>query len=255
MIRNTFSLLKGIGEGLERKLWRKGILEWGDFLDTPRIGFISDERKKLFDDALVSAKNRLSEGDLGYFAELLKPREHWRLYEEFKGEAVCLDIETNGYPPWSGGYVTVVGLYDGYDYKAFVRGKNLSAEDLEKELSGYRYLITFFGSGFDMPFLKETLGVTFRGAHFDLCFGARKAGLKGGLKRIEEEMGIERDESVKGLDGYDAVKLWREARYGNQDAQDLLITYNRSDTVNLYPLSGIIYKKLRATSGIEEYLN
>jgi len=255
MIRNTFSILKGIGAGLERRLWKKGILHWGDFINTPRIGFINEERKRVFDETLVSANRHLAQGDLGYFAEHLKPREHWRLYEDFKGEAVCLDIETNGYPCWSGGYVTVVGLYDGYDYKAFVRGENLSAKTIDKELSRYKYLITFFGSGFDMPFLKESLGVGFNGAHFDLCFGARKAGLKGGLKRIEEELGLPRDESVKGLNGYDAVKLWREIKYGSRDAYDLLIAYNRCDTVNLHALSGMIYKRLRACSGIEEYLN
>jgi len=254
MIRHTFSILKGIGEGLERKLWKKGILHWGDFISTPRIGFINEERKTLFNETLVDAARHLSAGNPGFFARRLKPREHWRLYEEFRENAVCLDIETNGYPHWSGGYVTVVGLYDGHGYKAFVRGEDLSAENLKKELSRYKYLITFFGSGFDMPFLKESLGVTFEGAHFDLCFGARRAGLKGGLKKIEDELGIPRDESVKGLDGYDAVKLWREAIHGNRDAYELLIAYNRYDTVNLYALSGMIYKRLRACSGIEDYL-
>ncbi len=255
MIRNTFSILRGIGEKFEKKLWKKGILDWGDFLKTPEIGFINQERKQSFDRSLVEAGERLAQGDSCFFARALKQRDHWRLYENFKGNAVCLDIESNGYPAWGGGYVTVVGLYDGFDYKALVRGENLNAEALERELSRYRYLITFFGTGFDMPFLKDALGVKFRGAHFDLCFGAKKLGLSGGLKRLEERMGLERDASVKGLDGYDAVKLWREARRGNLAARELLITYNRYDTVNLYGLASTLYEMLKVRTGIKEYLN
>ncbi|MBU4320087.1 MAG: hypothetical protein KJ739_03250, partial [Nitrospinae bacterium] len=45
-----------------------------------------------------------------------------------------------------GGYVTVVGMYDGCDYRCFVRGNGLSPENLNKELSGYKYLITFYGA-------------------------------------------------------------------------------------------------------------
>jgi hypothetical protein len=255
MIRHTFSILKGIGEGYERKLWKQGILSWKDFIEASEIGFVKTERKGNLDQALMEAERRLSEGDSAFFARALRGKEHWRLFEGFRDNAVCLDIETNGYPAWAGGYVTVVGLYDGYDYRAFVRGEGLAAEALEKELSGYRYLITFFGSGFDMPFLRESLGVSFLGAHFDLCFGARKVGLAGGLKRLEERMGFERPEDVRGLDGYDAVRLWQEARRGSQEAMLTLVEYNRHDTVNLWLLADTLYKMLRAQTGIEEFLN
>ncbi|MDA8169706.1 MAG: ribonuclease H-like domain-containing protein [Nitrospiraceae bacterium] len=255
MIRNTFSMLNGIGERLERRLWKHGILRWGDFLGASSIGFVSQPRKEIYDRHLAEAERRLSHGDSDFFAQSLRQREHWRLYEIFKGEALCLDIETNGWQPAAGGYVTVVGLYDGYDYRAYVKGNGLNAGTLEKEFSNYRYLITFFGSGFDMPFLKQSLGVSFHGAHFDLCFGARKLGLNGGLKRLEETLGIARDESVKGMDGYDAVKLWRHAKHGSRDALDLLVAYNRQDTVNLCAMAGIIYGKMKEQTGIGEFLN
>ncbi|MDA8387680.1 MAG: ribonuclease H-like domain-containing protein [Nitrospiraceae bacterium] len=256
MIRNTFSILDGVGVRLERGLWRKGILEWKDFIGAPAIKTsISAPRKAALDRDLMDAGERLTRGDSGYFARALPRKEHWRLYEEFRARAVCLDIETNGWHPAAGGYVTVAGLYDGFDYKAFVRGENLSAPALRRELSRYGYLITFFGSAFDMPFLRETLGVDFEGAHFDLCFGARRLGMKGGLKKIEPLMGINRDESVRGMDGYEAVRLWHEAARGNAGAMDLLITYNREDTVNLMALAGMIYPRLKAQTGIEEYLN
>ena len=255
MIKNTFSILDGVGGRLERSLWRMGILEWKDFIAAPEINSVSARRKAVFDRRLSDAGRRLARGDSAWFASALPSKEHWRLFDEFRGRAVCLDIETNGWHPAAGGHVTVVGLWDGSDYKAFVRSENLSAQALRRELSRYGYLITFFGSAFDMPFLRETLGVVFEGAHFDLCFGARRIGMRGGLKKIEPLMGIARDESVRGMDGYDAVRLWHEAQHGSIEARELLIAYNREDTVNLMALAGMIYPRLRAQTGIEEFLN
>ncbi len=255
MIRNTFSILEGIGPRLERALWGKGILEWRDFIRAKDVRAINPARKAAFDSSLMNAEERLERGDSGYFARALKLKEHWRLFEEFKDSAVCLDIETNGWHHAAGGYATVVGLYDGFEYKAFIRGENLTAGALQKELSKYRYIITFFGSGFDLPFLKESLGIDPGMAHFDLCFGARRLGISGGLKKIEPLLGIHREDAVKGLDGYQAVRLWHEAKRGSSDAFELLIAYNREDTVNLMGMAGTLYARLKAQTGIEAFLN
>ncbi|MEW6214257.1 MAG: ribonuclease H-like domain-containing protein [Nitrospirota bacterium] len=64
-------------------------------------------------------------------------------------------------------------------------------------------------------------GLRFDILHFDLCFGARRIGLKGGLKRLELCFGIQRREEVRGMGGYDAVLLWEEAKRGNSRALDL----------------------------------
>ena len=90
--------------------------------------------------------------------------------------------------------------------------------------------------------------------HFDLCFAAKRLGIKGGLKKIEQDVGIERDESVLGLDGYDAVKLWELARRGSHGAIDTLVKYNREDTVNLFRIATLFYDMLKQSTGIEEYL-
>jgi uncharacterized protein len=255
MIRNTFCILDGIGERLERRLWKEGILTWEDFTDAEQVLGFSTERKRLFDESLFLTHAQLKAGNSRYFHRKLRPREHWRLFEFFKGEAVCLDIETNGFQPKDGGYATVVGLYNGYDYKRFIRGENLSAESLNRELEKYKCLITFYGAAFDIPFLLRDLGgINFDMPHFDLCFASKRLGLKGGLKKLEDMLGIERDESVKGLNGYDAVKLWDTARRGHSESMDRLVTYNREDTVNLMRLASILYEKLKESTGIEEYL-
>jgi uncharacterized protein YprB with RNaseH-like and TPR domain len=254
VIRSTFIILDGIGLRLERRLWREGVLTWNHFLDTS-LTFINPQRKSFFDETLFSAHTQLNEGNAEYFAHTLKRNEHWRLFDVFKGDAVCLDIETNGFSPYSGGYVTVVGMYDGEIYKCFIRGENLTADALNEELSKYKYIITFYGSAFDIPFLKACFhSLRFDIPHFDLCFGARRIGLRGGLKKLEQYFEIQRQDEVKGMNGYDAVLLWQEAERGNSRALELLILYNKEDTVNLFNIADSIYRRLKALTGIEEYI-
>lgn len=254
MIRHTFSLLNGIGEKLEQSLWKKGILTWEDFFDCEEIDNISPERKRIYDNQLMQSSLELGIGNAEYFARIMKRKEHWRLFDAFNNDAVCLDIETNGLQAGHGGYVTVVGFYNGYDWRHLVRGENLTAENINKELSGYKYLITFYGSCFDVPFLLKSFpGVNFNIPHFDLCIAARRLSINGGLKKLEVLFGIERNESVKGMDGYAAVKLWEQAKKGSPEAMDLLLTYNREDTTSLMKLAEILYLKLRLSTGIEKY--
>lgn len=256
MIRNTFCILDGIGEKLEKRLWRKGILTWQDFRDADAMFGFSLERKRLFDESLFYDSVALHSGDAGYFSTRVKRREHWRLFELFKDNAVCLDIETNGFQPQNGGYVTMVGLFDGYDYKCLVRGRDLTAANLDRELQRYKCLITFYGAAFDIPFLLRSFrGIKFNLPHFDLCFAAKRLKLQGGLKKLEADLGILRDESVQGLDGYDAVKLWEFSESGSTEALELLIAYNREDTVNLMEMASILYGRLKHSTGIEEYLS
>ncbi|MBI5212250.1 MAG: ribonuclease H-like domain-containing protein, partial [Nitrospirae bacterium] len=108
---------------------------------------------------------------------------------------------------------------------------------------------------FDVPFLLRSLpGVRFDIPHFDLCFAARRLKINGGLKKLETMFGIERDETVKGMDGYEAVKLWEAYRKGSLEARELLLTYNREDTINLLKLADILYQRLKISTGIEEYI-
>jgi len=256
MIRNTFSILNGIGERLEKRLWRTGILTWDDFISARDIGFISPCKKEGFDELLHSSLSALGHADAEYFAGTVRRREHWRLFDIFRGQAACLDIETNGFMPESGGFATVVGIYDGFDYKCFVKDETLTAENLRKEFSRYKYLITFYGTGFDVPFLMRAMpDLTFDIPHFDICFGARKLGFKGGLKKLEVDIGIKRNEAVRDFDGYYAIKLWEAASRGSREALELLKIYNREDTVNLFEIAEVIYERLRAQTGIEEFLS
>jgi uncharacterized protein YprB with RNaseH-like and TPR domain len=248
-------MLNGIGERLERQIWAKGILTWKDFCECEKIDIVSSERKNIYNEQLLKSSMELEIGNACYFANIMKRREHWRLFDKFKNNAICLDIETNGYQPGQGGHVTVVGLYDGFEYKHLVRGENLTTESLTKALSGYKYLITFHGSVFDIPYLMKTFpDVKFDIPHFDLCLAARRLKFNIGLKKLENLFGIKRDDNIKGLDGYAAVRLWDEYKKGSLVARELLLMYNKEDTVNLLCLAEILYEKLRDLTGINNYI-
>ncbi|HEB01628.1 MAG TPA: exonuclease, partial [Nitrospirae bacterium] len=113
----------------------------------------------------------------------------------------------------------------------------------------------FYGSVFDVPFMEKTLpGFRLGVLHFDLCFGLKRLGIKGGLKRIEGKFGIARDGDVEGMDGYAAVHLWHRAKRGDSRALDLLVKYNREDTVNLWRIAHKTYRMLRESTGIMAHL-
>jgi uncharacterized protein YprB with RNaseH-like and TPR domain len=241
MIEHTFILLHGIGAITERNLWQKGILTWEDFICTGRIKRISLDKKQNYDQQLMKARENLENENSAYFSQCLNPREHWRLYEAWEDAACFLDIETTGLTHG----ITVVGIYSKEGYKNYIQGINLDRETLQRELEKYSILVTFYGRAFDMPFIERELGVTVDVPHLDLCFTGKKVGLKGGLKKVEEKVGITREEDIHGLNGFDAVRLWNTFKKGDENALDLLIKYNKADTVNLKALAEIIYQRLK----------
>ena len=62
-------------------------------------------------------------------------------------------------------------------------------------------------------------------------------------------MGIERNRTISGLDGLDAVRLWFLWRGGDMIARDTLLTYNRADTENLVLLADRFYEDMMSQFG------
>lgn len=249
MIQATFVLLKGIGEHTERRLWDSGIGDWGAFRGSGSLPGIAPERKRLYDGELASAAHHLRQGNARYFSNKLRPRDHWRLFEAFGARAAFLDIETTGGPP-AFGEVTVVGVYGNGTMTTLVRGDSLTEERLNRELTRYDLLVTFCGSIFDLPYLRAKFpSLALDQPHIDLCFAARRIGLRGGLKRIEALLGLERTRDLQGLDGWDAVRLWHAWRQGSHEALDQLLRYNEADSRNLLPLAQTVYARLAERYG------
>jgi uncharacterized protein YprB with RNaseH-like and TPR domain len=128
---------------------------------------------------------------------------------------------------------------------SLVRGETLTEDRLHAELEQTDLFITFFGSGFDIPYLQAKFPrLNFKKPHFDLCFAARRLGMQGGLKHIEHEVQIVRETDVVGLDGWEAVRLWHQWCAGDEAARDLLLRYNAADTQNLEPLASLLYDQM-----------
>jgi hypothetical protein len=147
-----------------------------------------------------------------------------------------LDIET-----CANGDVTVVGIYREDRGLRQLVGGEISDVSVCDALEGVDTLCTFNGDRFDLPVLERRVRVNLRRqfASLDLLRECRRAGLKGGLKRLEERFGIAR--ATRGMDGWDALQLW--ARYeheGDREALQVLLEYNREDVMNLVQLERIV---------------
>jgi predicted nuclease with RNAse H fold/dephospho-CoA kinase len=91
-------------------------------------------------------------------------------------------------------------------------------------------LVTFNGSGFDLPFLRYARpDVPMPKIHVDLRYLARRVGLTGPQKVIEPRIGVRRAHDLRDIAGRDAPVLWHRYCYGDRHALRQLIRYNRAD--------------------------
>ena len=232
MLRNTFTHIPGIGEKTEAKLWDAGVTGWDrlDRLDQCRT---TQKKAAAIATAIADSKQRLNEPDPAYFAQRLKSRAQWRLFPEFRHLTAYLDIESDGLD-LDYGHITTIALYDGQQARYYVNGRNLN--DFKSDIRRYKVIVTYNGKTFDIPFIERYLGFRMPQAHIDLRYILGNLGFKGGLKRCEEALGIDRGD-LKGVDGYFAVLLWNEyKKHGDEKALETLLAYNIADVVNLEKL-------------------
>ena len=248
MLRATFQHLPGVGAVTEAKLWRSGVTDWSDLRRRRgELGLATTVEGRL-DRELSASERAYAERDAAWFGHRLPEGEHWRLYPEFARETAFLDIETTSLSPYEG-IVTVVGVHGGGSTRSFIAGENL--EELPAYLRRFPLLATFNGRRFDVPFLS----VAFPALEpppvlMDLRFLFYRLGVAGGLKRIEERLGIGERAGVQGIGGLDAVRLWQQYRRGDRTALDTLVRYNRADTVNLEPLLAHAVRELEGRLGL-----
>ena len=236
-IENSFIPVRGVGERTERTLWANGVTHWDEF-DGQVVGpTVADRIESFIDEAWT----HLDAGKFEYFAESLPAASCWRLYENARDETCFLDIETTGLDATAHD-VTTVSVHRGGETKTFIQGRDLTCDRLTAELENSSLLVTFNGRRFDVPFLETCYDVDVSIAHVDLMYPCRTLGLDGGLKRIERDVGIERDRPD--LSGRDAVRLWHQYERGDDGALETLVEYNRADTRNLETLMDLVADRL-----------
>ena len=232
MLSNTFCHIPRITPKVEERLWSEGLHSWDDLrhassLPVTRVSLQSV--REHVEDSLL----QLQKGNPRYFSDTLPSSLHWRLFPEFRHTAAYLDIETTGLSAGANA-VTTIALYDGLTVKYYVQGQNLA--EFQRDVAEYKLLVTYNGKCFDIPFLRQSLGLALEQAHIDLRYVLFKLGYRGGLKGCEKQMGIRRNE-LEGVDGYMAVLLWQEyTQRRNPCALDTLLAYNIADVLSLETL-------------------
>ena len=140
-----------------------------------------------------------------------------------------LDIETS-----FGGEITVVGIFCPPGRMVQLVGDEANWTNLWNALDGVTTILTYNGARFDLPVIKRAMKLDLK-KYFecrDLMYDCWAQNLYGGLKRVEEQLGIER--ASKGINGLEAMRLWERFRlYGDENALQTLLEYNREDVVNL----------------------
>lgn len=237
-VENSFIPVRGVGETTERSLWEAGITHW-DAFDPDAVGPKTGDRIESF---LAEARPRLDDGDARYFGETMPRGSHWRLYENFRGETLFFDIETTGLDSDRHDVTTVSFHRDG-ETRSYVAGRDLTREVLAEEFAAAKLVSTFNGKQFDVPFLESTFDIEVGAPHLDLRFLGERLGLRGGLKAVERELGIDRDRPD--ISGRDAVRLWHEYdREGDESSLETLVSYNRDDARNLAALADDVTEQL-----------
>jgi len=231
MLTSTFIHIPGIGSATEQKLWASQILDWEDEIHLPRMK-LTEAKQNSIKTFLQESRYHLQKTDPGFFEARLPAKQHFRFFPEFRNTCAYLDIETTGLD--SSAQITTIAIYNGQQIKYFIQGENL--QYFPDELKKYSVLITYNGRSFDIPFIEDYFNITLPHSQIDLRYVLAGLGFKGGLKRCEKSLGIDRKE-LNGVDGYFAVLLWQEYRRSkNFRALETLLAYNIEDVINLETL-------------------
>ncbi len=227
---NSFTFVKGIGLKTETTLRELGINCWNDVIKKQRPELFPKQKWHALWNGVKSVIGALKILDVSQLTSLIPKVQHWKMIPNFIDRIAYLDIETTGLSPQYS-YITTIAVYDGKRVHDFVKGDNLN--DFPKFISKFPAIVTFYGKAFDIPFIKQEMGIDFNQIHFDVCFLLRGLGIKGGLKRIEKRFGISRG-SLEDLDGYTAVLLWKKFKKSQKkEYLETLLAYNNEDVINL----------------------
>jgi len=153
-----------------------------------------------------------------------------------------LDIETTGLSPYSA-ELTVIGIHVENRCEEVVQliGDEISPSGLIEAIRDISALYTYNGSRFDLPFIMKKLKIdlTDHCPHTDLMYSCWQRNLKGGLKAVERQLGIER--RLTDVDGWAAVQLWHNYKWnGCINSLNKLLEYNKEDVLNLKKLREIL---------------
>jgi uncharacterized protein YprB with RNaseH-like and TPR domain/predicted nuclease with RNAse H fold len=243
MLSSTFKYLPGIRRNAEARLWQQGIFTLDDLLHA------ESKQKDLFDgndSPLVSKiklfKEVIQTRDFDTLAALLRSEDYYRAALTFPEDTIFLDIETTGLSRFYD-KITLIGWKFRSSYGAYIRGGD--PREMLSAIERASVVVTYNGTTFDLPFVqKEFPKVQLPPIHVDLRYLAKRVGLTGGQKAVEEAIGVFRSKSVKAVEGEFAPVLWAQYRRGNMVAMKRLIQYNHADVHGLCAILDVTAQRM-----------
>ncbi len=258
MLTETFIVAPEIGPEREKALWQAGFSNWWDVRQASEGDLPAGIPGAFLRQAMEWSIQAFQDEDWPALAQLLKSTNHWRALQLATSGELCsrpplrvlaLDIETEGISKYENRVTTVgvCGDATGFAPVALMPHERGFKDELAGVLEGTDLLLTFNGIQFDIPFLRAQSGLErlpIPPFHVDLRFAFAAAGIKGGLKRVQVQMGYEREGALAEVDGFMAVLLWQEHLRSTPMAIETLVRYCLEDVVVLLDLAPLAYDLL-----------
>lgn len=231
MLEGAFLHFKGIGNKKFEYLREMGILEWKHILENATSP-IHKKFPTLLEEVEVYQKAK-EDADIQFLVNSFHNRDKWRILYTYFSKASFFDIETDGY----NNRITTIACFHKGEIHQFVKYKNL--DQFLDLLDDVELMVSFNGTSFDVPVLLRNFHITeFPAPHIDLRWIFYHEGFKGGLKKIEQDLGIQRPKDLEGVDGMEAINLWyRWNEWKDKEALEKLVKYCSADVISLFVLS------------------
>ncbi|MCF2141118.1 MAG: ribonuclease H-like domain-containing protein [Candidatus Lokiarchaeota archaeon] len=249
MIDCTFAHLPGIRRKGEIRLWQTHIKNWKEMIAHSHTHphftkkTWSTSRKEI-----IKYQTALEQHDFLFLANHIPEELQWRMIPDLWGDILFLDVEMSGLN-LDEDYITTIATFNGKTPKYFVKDQNLS--DFPKYFQQFSAFCTFDGERADLPFILKEFKNKFNiesllpPIHFDLFSLSRRLKLHGGLKEIETQFNLSRNNLI-GLSGESAIILWKKyQKSGKINYLNTLIAYNLADVMFLPKLLQEFYNQLR----------
>ena len=145
-----------------------------------------------------------------------------------------LDIETTGLSP-ANDDITIIGLLCNDTFQQFTKNINLKSYYVDEfiMMNEPTEVVGYNSNKFDIPFM-ESFGVETLAnlKQTDLMIQCHSLNLKGGLKKVEQILGIRRQHEP--LNFFQQKALWKKWINTNDwNSLDRLLAYNKEDVMNL----------------------
>jgi len=246
-----FRLLPHVGPQREKALRLEGCESWNDIVNAPHP--LAGLDPSAWDEVRAAAEKSLRAmraGDVAFFTSRLPAAEQWRVLAQWFDRASYFDIETSGLAVDS--IVTLVCCFHDDQPLHFLAGENL--DDFLELLESVKLLVSFNGTSFDVPRVLDRFHIPeLPCPHVDLRWLCHHAGWRGGLKKIEREVGLRRPPDLDGLGGAEAVWLWEAwSEKGDARARRTLERYCSADTAMLKLVAGKLCERLGAPVPLPE---